>query len=384
MKKLKDKLFNSTYDKNVRPESHHNHTTDVLWDIYPMYVIELDEEKSLFVLDSWILVVWRDKRLKWNPSDYGGLTSINLPTNYVWQPDILLYNAHSSNVDPTNETHVIVHSNGDVAWFPTATFTVFCDVTRPVGSYPYDTHVCNVTVGSWNHDGWEMNLTVYSETLEWDFFFDTNPLWEVDMNKTRLYRVVEKYECCVEPYIFIDATFTLKRRFPAQIQVVMVPSILVMVLTLGMFWIPSDSEKKIILGGTLLIILTALTIYCAAMTSSPLAPLFAVSFVQSTMIAVATAVALEVLFVQLCRMKGPRKPPEFLVRQLSGSLGDYMCIWKPWQQSLPEDKVHLHENAEQPKNPEATSQQEWLMVVTACDRVLFVLYIAVFAAIHQV
>ena len=35
---------------------------------------------------------WKDYRLSWNITEYGGVDSIRLPSNLVWTPDILLYN----------------------------------------------------------------------------------------------------------------------------------------------------------------------------------------------------------------------------------------------------------------------------------------------------
>lgn len=34
---------------------------------------------------------WVDVKLKWNPDDYGGITSIRVPSETIWLPDIVLY-----------------------------------------------------------------------------------------------------------------------------------------------------------------------------------------------------------------------------------------------------------------------------------------------------
>lgn len=34
---------------------------------------------------------WVDLKLKWNPDDYGGITSIRVPSETIWLPDIVLY-----------------------------------------------------------------------------------------------------------------------------------------------------------------------------------------------------------------------------------------------------------------------------------------------------
>lgn len=34
---------------------------------------------------------WIDYKLRWNPDKYGGITSIRVPSENLWLPDIVLY-----------------------------------------------------------------------------------------------------------------------------------------------------------------------------------------------------------------------------------------------------------------------------------------------------
>ncbi len=38
---------------------------------------------------------WYDYKLKWNPDDYGGVDMLNIPSENIWRPDIVLYNKYS-------------------------------------------------------------------------------------------------------------------------------------------------------------------------------------------------------------------------------------------------------------------------------------------------
>lgn len=40
----------------------------------------------------WIRQVWNDAYLKWDKEDYDDLEMINIPSDLVWKPDIVLYN----------------------------------------------------------------------------------------------------------------------------------------------------------------------------------------------------------------------------------------------------------------------------------------------------
>lgn len=35
---------------------------------------------------------WQDYKLKWDPSEYGGVTELYVPSEHIWLPDIVLYN----------------------------------------------------------------------------------------------------------------------------------------------------------------------------------------------------------------------------------------------------------------------------------------------------
>lgn len=35
---------------------------------------------------------WNDYKLRWRPSDYDNVTSIRVPSELIWVPDIVLYN----------------------------------------------------------------------------------------------------------------------------------------------------------------------------------------------------------------------------------------------------------------------------------------------------
>ena len=46
----------------------------------------------ILILILLYIQTWKDDFLTWDPSGYDGLTSIRLPVNNIWSPDIVLYN----------------------------------------------------------------------------------------------------------------------------------------------------------------------------------------------------------------------------------------------------------------------------------------------------
>ena len=43
-------------------------------------------------LHTILLQKWHDVYMKWNPDDFGGITTVRLESEQVWVPDIMLYN----------------------------------------------------------------------------------------------------------------------------------------------------------------------------------------------------------------------------------------------------------------------------------------------------
>ncbi|KAH3788206.1 hypothetical protein DPMN_166340 [Dreissena polymorpha] len=40
-----------------------------------------------------LYIQWTDEFLNWNPEEYGGLDSLELPQNDIWRPDVALHNS---------------------------------------------------------------------------------------------------------------------------------------------------------------------------------------------------------------------------------------------------------------------------------------------------
>lgn len=51
-----------------------------------------DERNQVLTTYLWIRQVWHDAYLKWDKEEYDNLEMINIPSDLVWKPDIVLYN----------------------------------------------------------------------------------------------------------------------------------------------------------------------------------------------------------------------------------------------------------------------------------------------------
>jgi hypothetical protein len=148
-----DLLLN--YDKFARPAQHYN-VTKVRFGLTIRH-IELNEFKSSLVVHTWIRLAWKDEKLKWNSSNYGGLTTLNLADHEIWQPDIFLYNsATSTAITHYGNIHCVVHNQGDVLWVPPSQFSVLCSLNLKY--WPFDTQHCEMIFGSWTYAGDQIDI----------------------------------------------------------------------------------------------------------------------------------------------------------------------------------------------------------------------------------
>ncbi|GIY01030.1 neuronal acetylcholine receptor subunit alpha-2 [Caerostris extrusa] len=349
MQKVKERILKN-YDRYIRPTNGTN-TTEVHTAFIPRQIIELDEEHSLFTMDSFLFMSWLDPRLQWNTTDYMGY--FQLPANMLWVPDISVYNSHSQQVNPTNEVLLAFDAQGSVWWVPPIQTVTSC----PTDSSSVEKVLCEIRMGSWMHDGWAIDFH-HSDWLILDEFENINPHWELIEEEATIVRNVTYYECCPEPYLSIVASLPMRRRPVPAITATRVSCILVMLLTL------------------------VLLVFLGRSITSPVLLSFAVSFVQTTMYLVVLTVLLQIFIViKIASLSGPSRPPPAVTHLLTGPLGKYACLRSPVSEDASLDRVQLKEDSSTGES--LTVRDEWKLFAAAIDRALFVVMGIIMVAVHH-
>ncbi|XP_033226542.1 acetylcholine receptor subunit alpha-type acr-16-like isoform X2 [Belonocnema kinseyi] len=243
------------YDKFVRP-AHHFNSTVVTLDI-EIHHVSLDDMKSVLSVHCFLKMAWKDEKLKWNASEYGGLRQAHLGIHEVWQPDVVLYNSVAINaVEHYGDTHCLVDDDGTVFWVPPTQFLAFCDLDLRL--WPFDTHTCSLKLGSWTYSGDQIDLHLFKKPMKPDLLV-SNTEWKL-LEMTRGRNVVH-YECCPEPYVTLVFNLTLKRNALLYCNIVFTPTIPIVFLTLIAFWLPPQSEVRIVVAGCTALITSIFLIY---------------------------------------------------------------------------------------------------------------------------
>ncbi|KAI1887672.1 hypothetical protein AGOR_G00192720 [Albula goreensis] len=192
------------YQKWVRPVLHANDTITVRFGLKISQLVDVDEKNQLMTTNVWLWQEWIDYKLRWNPDEYGGITSIRVPSETIWLPDIVLYENADGRFEGSLMTKAIVRFNGTIMWTPPASYKSAC--TMDVTFFPFDRQNCSMKFGSWTYDGNMVDLVLVDDHVDRKDFFD-NGEWEI-LNATgmRGNRRDGLYS-----YPFLTYSFILKR-----------------------------------------------------------------------------------------------------------------------------------------------------------------------------
>ncbi|XP_037024418.1 acetylcholine receptor subunit alpha-like 2 [Bradysia coprophila] len=373
------------YDKFARPAQHYNMT--VVSVKLTIRHVELDEDKSVFSAYGWLASQWKDEKLKWKESDYGGLTSVHMADHELWQPDLLLYNGATGTLtDMYGNSHCIVQSSGDILWVPPTHYQSFCQLDLRL--WPFDTQECTILMGSWTHHGEQIDLQINDKGVELDLSTENNQ-WEV--TKASATRHQKYYIPNPEPYLDVTFNFTLVRRSPMYKTVVITPAVGVILMTLANFWLPAQSGEKILLNGVnALIIVTFLTYFAQRLPSMAIHTPLVVLFYSSALYMVSFSMIISVIVINLSKTKQAQAIPWYLKRVLDGYFGTVLGLKRisglapkqpiaeelrdqPFDEHVTSDDHHIIQSCS--KGP---IQQDYIILATAIDRVAFLIYCFVF------
>ncbi|XP_063076177.1 neuronal acetylcholine receptor subunit beta-3a [Engraulis encrasicolus] len=237
------------YQKWVRPVLHANDTITVRFGLKISQLVDVDEKNQLMTTNVWLWEEWTDYKLRWNPDDYGGITSIRVPSESIWLPDIVLYENADGRFEGSLMTKAIVKWNGTIMWTPPASYKSSC--TMDVTFFPFDRQNCSMKFGSWTYDGNMVDLVLVDHYVDRKDFFD-NGEWEI-LNATgnKGSRRDGLYS-----FPFVTYSFILKRLPLFYTLFLIIPCLGLSFLTVLVFYLPSDEGEKLSLSTSVLVSLT--------------------------------------------------------------------------------------------------------------------------------
>ncbi|XP_033725858.1 neuronal acetylcholine receptor subunit alpha-10-like [Pecten maximus] len=246
------------YEKSIRPVYNSSSPVEVKLGLTLTQILDLDEKNQILTTNVWMEVEWYDEKLSWDYADYGGLTSIRIPCNRIWLPDVVLYNSVDDYTSGYMPSLAMVHNDSRVFWGPVVRFRSSCKID--ITFFPFDDQMCKLKLGSWAYHGFQVNVFNRSTTIDLSNFVD-NGEWELVENKVERNQVY--YNCCSEPFPDVTFYIYLRRRIKYYFMNIIIPCIILSFLCLAGFLLPPESGEKITLGLSVLLTITVFMLMVA-------------------------------------------------------------------------------------------------------------------------
>uniref|UniRef100_UPI0009B4803E neuronal acetylcholine receptor subunit alpha-9-I n=1 Tax=Monopterus albus TaxID=43700 RepID=UPI0009B4803E len=285
------------YSNALRPVEDTDEALNVSLQITLSQIKDMDERNQVLTTYLWIRQVWHDAYLKWDKVDYDDIEMINIPSELVWKPDIVLYNKADEESSGPSTTNVKLRYNGEIVWDSPAITKSTCVVD--VSYFPFDWQKCNLTFGSWTYNGNQVDITLGMNSGDLSDFVE-NVEWEC--HGMPAFRIVKMYGCCSDPYTEVTYTLHLKRRSSFYIFNLFLPCFLISFLAPLGFYLPADSGEKVSLGVTVLLALTVFQLLVAeSMPPAENMPYIGKYYIATmTMVTASTSLTIFIMNIHFC------------------------------------------------------------------------------------
>ena len=285
---LRAHLLNG-YDKHVPPKSNRsaygtsggftNTGTDVRMQIKFFKVQTVDAHEGSMKIKVWLRMYWEDRRLSWDPSDYGGLEytqfwadiSPGSSSYEIWLPDVQPYNSMSAIASTLDPTYLKVDYRGDIFYSRPGTLEVMCKFSG-LSRFPYDRLKCPMDWGGWGMSGMQQGIVLhdggYVNGYENEFAagasYQEHTITDISV---RVRAGTYDASFGAEPWPIVSYVVTLQRAHLFYTLVIILPTMLITLLSFAVFW--SDPSAADSLGYGVNIIVVSVLMQVVVITYLP-------------------------------------------------------------------------------------------------------------------
>ncbi|KAJ8260072.1 hypothetical protein GJAV_G00176750 [Gymnothorax javanicus] len=316
----------TNYNKLSRPVANTSDVVLVRFGLSIAQLIDVDEKNQMMTTNVWVKQEWNDYKLRWNPLEYENVTSVRIPSELIWRPDIVLYNNADGDFAVTHLTKAHLFHDGRIKWVPPAIYKSSCSID--VTFFPFDQQNCKMKFGSWTYDRAKIDLVSMASNVDQMDYWESGE-WVI-VNAVGTYNT-KKYECCTEIYPDITYSFII-RRLPLFYTInLIIPCLLISCLTVLVFYLPSDCAEKITLCISVLLSLTVFLLLITEIipSTSLVIPLIG-EYLLFTMIFVTLSIIITV-FVLNVHHRSPRthSMPHWVRRIFLDLIPRYLFMKRP-------------------------------------------------------
>ncbi|XP_069104364.1 neuronal acetylcholine receptor subunit alpha-10-like [Argopecten irradians] len=179
IKNLEAQLF-ANYSTVPRPIYNQSETINVGLEVFLMSLIQLDAVLGSIDISIGATIKWTDLRLTWDPSSYGGLSTMTVDPSTIWTPGVfILSTADELDTITDSKFHAYISSDGNVTWTVGKLVLSSCEVD--MAKFPVDTQICTIELMPWGYSAQEVSFYALSSTINLAY---SNPNGEWDIDST--------------------------------------------------------------------------------------------------------------------------------------------------------------------------------------------------------
>ena len=223
------------YDTRIRPTTNQSKAVVVSVHFSLTNILDFQTASQKFDVLGNYLFAWTDEFLRWNVSDYSGVSVMKIPQSQVWTPTIIISKIYDgeSKVGHVSD-RVAVTWDGSVTWQPEGTYHIICEVQ--ITFYPFDQQICVLTF-------YVSDESLYEVELVEDTYGGVRTDKFTENSEWKLLEVYVEREIEYGAYI-MNVNIALGRRYEFILFTVIAPLIILSVLNLCVFLVPIESEEK--------------------------------------------------------------------------------------------------------------------------------------------
>ncbi|XP_074662291.1 neuronal acetylcholine receptor subunit alpha-3-like [Tubulanus polymorphus] len=367
------------YESSIRPAKFQNQSVEVQFSLAMVNLVRVDEAHSQLSFHTWVRMTWIDERLEFLPSNYSNIETIRVPSGKLWRPDIHLYNSAWGWGSVTSKTSYssLLHYSGRVSFIPSQYIAAYCEMN--LKRFPYDSHTCMLTFGSWSYDGNLLDLKLPGGVNNMDYSdYSAHDEWKITHSNAK--RNVKYYPSSSTPYPDITLNITLTRVSGHYVHIFVAPAAVLSILIPFAFLLsPATGEKTylclgLIMAYTLLVVLLE-DAFPSAQGSAP----YLVQFYASCFTMTACVLILSQMLSFLWRARISKPPPAILDTLIIGCLGRLLFVERETYGGLEEPIVPSDDATDTAKiQPfqKPAAMMDWKLISTCLSRFGFIVFLA--------
>ncbi|XP_066495268.1 5-hydroxytryptamine receptor 3B [Tiliqua scincoides] len=229
------------YNKGVRPIRNWARATTIYLDLFVHAVLDVDAQNQKLTTSIWYRQIWRDEYLTWNSSGYDGIQEISLPINAVWAPDIIVSELVDAGRSP-DLPFVYLNATGMIKNYKPMQVVTACSFD--MYAFPFDTQNCSLTFSSALHPVQDVDLALWRSYEE----INNDRQLFLDDGEWELVSVLSErsiLQTQTGSFAQVQFNIVICRRPLLYVVSLLIPSILMVAVDLGSFYLPPNSGSRI-------------------------------------------------------------------------------------------------------------------------------------------